>query len=237
MFVAIGLRKKNIMAVYELVEDLMDQEEALADGACRCYGQACRYLSETDFQDVLEEQLDADEDLNWKELRTKCWTLCEILQSCPERLTEENWTELNEFIEENGERPEQPLENILVEMAYRRVEGLSRCGKTSEVGEAMEMLLAKKSTVQGDTAVNLSDNIKYLALNHRDVVDQFLQQYAEFLIALCCRHEQDVKRSAQIALQVCLDLKENQERYHSLLGMLETSAASVLKRVCKTIRY
>jgi len=231
------VKEKNLTAVHSLVKDLMYREEALADGACRCYGQTCRYLADDDFQEVIDEQVDIDDDLNWKEIRTKCWILCEVLQSCPERLSDDDWKDIGDFIEEIADRPEQPLENLIVEISYRRVEGLSFAGLTDRVPEAMRILLSKKGLVQGDAAIDLAENIMHLAQKNRDVVDQFLQQYAELLISLCCRHEQDIKLAAIVALQIVLDLKTTYERYEKLLSSLDGSNASVLKRVCKTIRY
>eukprot|EP00492_Amphilonche_elongata_P005652 TRINITY_DN896_c0_g1_i1.p1 TRINITY_DN896_c0_g1~~TRINITY_DN896_c0_g1_i1.p1 ORF type:complete len:196 (+),score=29.48 TRINITY_DN896_c0_g1_i1:146-733(+) len=121
------VKSESLGKVKSTVEPLMEREEALADGACRCFGQTCRLLDEDQFEEIVDEQVDTDDDLaGWKGLRTKCWVLCEIIQSCPERLTEDMWKDVDDFIEELSQRPEQPLENLVVEVAFRRVEGLVR---------------------------------------------------------------------------------------------------------------
>jgi len=232
------VKPESLATVRDTVEPLMEREESLADGACRCFGQTCRLLDEDEFEGVLDEQVDTDDDMaGWKGLRTKCWVLCEIIQSCPERLTEEMWGDVDDFIEELAERPEQPLENLVVEVAFRRMEGLCACNLNKRIPSAVKFLEKKKNLVQGDAAIELCENIKQFSRKSPEIVDSYLVELVTICVSLARRHEQDLKHAAQIAIQTLLRLKEGEDRLQKVLQQLDPANASVTGKLCRTIRY
>merc|ERR1719499_1617122 len=232
------VKPESLATVRDTVEPLMEREESLADGACRCYGQTCRLLDEDQFESTLDEQVDTDDDMaGWKGIRTKCWVLCEIIQSCPERLTEDMWNDIDDFIEELSERPEQPLENLVVEVAFRRMEGLCACGMKKRIQKAVKFLEKKKNLVQGDAAIDLCENIKQFSRKSPEIVDSYLVELVTICVSLARRHEQDLKHAAQIAIQTLLRLKEGEDRMQQVLTQLDNISTNVLGKLCRTIRY
>jgi len=232
------VKPESLTTVRETVEPLMEREEGLADSACRCFGQTCRLLDEEEFGSILDEQVDTDDDMaGWKGIRTKCWVLCEIIQSCPERLTEDMWNDIDDFIEELSERPEQPLENLVVEVAFRRFEGLCACGLKKRIPSAVKFMEKNKNLVQGDAAIELCENIKVFSKQSPETSDEYLVELVRVCVSLARRHEQDLKQAAQIAIQTILQLKEGEDRLQKVLGELDGPNSSVTQKLCRTIRY